>query len=80
MADANDLYKNTKLVGSSDSFCETCQITTIRSAPRGGPKDDMGVDAPGKCFQFDIVTNPTHQALTRTECVEHYLAIVCWCA
>ena len=29
MADANEIYEDTKLVGSTDSFCETCHITTI---------------------------------------------------
>ena len=77
LAEDAKLYSDCKIVSDHDDFCETCKISTIRSANCGRELDNQQVSGPGQVLFLDIQENLTRKTLVESHKVPYYLMICC---
>ena len=75
LTDAEKIYGDQILKGEVDDFCDTIQISTIRSANRGATRDPEDLIRPAQCIFLDVQPNPSRQDLVSKDYVANYLTV-----
>ena len=75
LSNANNLYKDARIIPTNDEFCEICQVSKIKAANKGPPKVRDVKVFPGQVFYLDVQPNPIHGGLTASTSFNNYLSI-----